>query len=517
MAKKDKKKHVNENDSAFSEIMGKFKANPALYIGSVVILVLVVVTFVGGDFLSGGRRYVQKGGGDLTFGYYDSVPISWVAGNKLSQYYEQLVRRYRDQIDLNNFQIAMSLWSQAFEAAAVNIAILQEMKRSNFEPPEKIVDKEVAKLPQFQDEKGNFSIFLYRQMSESSRLSLWRQVKEELTTIQFYNDTFGLLVPAGEKEFFAKMGSDMRTIEMVYFLIDEFPDSEYLSYARENSDIFRTIHLSKITVKSGERAAKKILESIKDGTTTFEDAAKAQSQDNYADRGGDMGVQYAYDLEREITDEAARENIFSLGKGELSAVVNLDEKWVFFRVEDELKPADFDDNAVMDRVRSYMRNYERGRMEDWAIARADEFIADAKTEGFENTARRKVKEKISIGPLPINYGNVQLFTTLTSFNAPALQGQELSDLSKNANFWKTAFSTPLNTLSKPLVHGSKVLVFFPDMQIDIDKERADEISSMYSNYWLGNVTEQSLQPFFMNSPRMKNNFWETYSKFFLNG
>jgi len=514
MAKKDKKAHVSEKDSGFSEIMGKFKANPALYIGSVIILVLVVVTFVGGDFLSGGRRYVQKGG-DLTFGYYDNVPISWVAGNKLSQYYEQLVRRYRDQVDLNNFQIAMSLWSQAFEAAAVNIAILQEMKRSDYEPPEKVVDKEVAKLPQFQDEKGNFSIFLYRQMSESGRLSLWRQIRDELTAIQFYNDTFGLLIPDGEKEFIAKMASDMRSFEMVYFSVDDFPESEYLRYAQENPDLFKSIHLSKITVKSGERAAKKILESIKDGTTTFEDAARSQSQDNYADRGGDMGVQYVYDIEREIADVVIRNDIFNLGKGELSAVVNLDEKWVFFRVEDELKPADFDDNAVMDRVRSYMRNYERGRMEDWAIARADEFIDDAKKDGFNLTASRKNKERSNIGPLPVNYGNVQLFTSLSEFNISALNSQELSDLSKNTNFWKTVFSTPLNTPSAPLVHGSKVLVFFPDIQIEINKEKADEISSMYSGYWLNSITEQSLQPFFMNSPRMKNNFWETYSKFFL--
>jgi peptidyl-prolyl cis-trans isomerase D len=514
MAKKDKKNQANEDDSGFSEILGKFKANPALYIGSVVILVLVVVTFVGGDFLSGGRRYVQKGG-DLTFGYYDNVPISWVAGNKLSQYYEQLVRRYRDQIDLNNFQIAMSLWSQAFEAAAVNTAVLQEMKRSNYEPPEKVVDREVAKLPQFQDEKGNFSIFLYRQRSESERLSLWRQVSEELTAIQFYNDLFSLLIPAGEKEFFSKMGADMRAFEMVYFSVDDFPDSEYLTWARENPDLFKSIHLSKITVKSGERAAKKILESIKDGTTTFEDAARSQSQDNYADRGGDMGVQYVYDIEKEITDVVIRNDIFNLGKGELSAVVNLDDKWVFFRIEDGLKPADFDDYAVMDRVRSYMRNYERGRMEDWAVARADEFIADAKEDGFANTARRSNKERIKIGPLPINYGNVGLFTSLSEFNNSAFQGQELSDLSKNTNFWKTAFSTPLDTPSSPLVHGNKVIVLLPDVQIDIDKERAEQFSSFYSDYWLGSITEQSLQPFFMNSPRMKNNFWETYSKFFL--
>ncbi|MDR0300900.1 MAG: SurA N-terminal domain-containing protein [Treponema sp.] len=510
MAKKDKKVHVNEKESGLSEIIGKFKANPGLYIGSVVILVLVTVTFVAGDLLFKGAR----GGGDLTFGYYDNVPISWVPGNKLSQYYEQLARRYRDQVDLSNPQIAMSLWSQAFEGAAVHTAILQEMKRSNYEAPEKVVDREVAKLPQFQ-ENGRFSPALYRQMSDTSRLSLWRQVKEELTVIQFYNDLFGLLIPDGEKEFIANMASGERTFEVVSFPVDDFPASEYLSYAQENSGLFGSIHLSRIYINSGEREAKKILESIKDGVTTFEDAARAQSQDGYADRGGDMGIQYVYDLEREVTDAAVRENILSLGKGELSAVVKLNDNWAFFRIEDELRLADFEDTATMDRVRSYMRNYERGRMEDWAIAQAEEFITGAIADGFDNAARQSGKEKASIGPLPVNYGSVGFFTPLESFTVSALSRQELLDLSKNSNFWKSAFSTPLNTPSEPLVHGSKVLVFFPVEQIDIEEEKAEEITSMYSDYWLGSITEQSLQPYFMNSPRMDNRFWDTYVKFFL--
>jgi len=511
MAKKDKKIQANNDDSGFSDIVDKFKANPALYIGSIIILILVVITFVGGDFLSGGRRYVQKGGGDLIFGYYDNVPISWVPGNKLSQYYEQYVMNYRNQVDINDPEISRILWSKAFEDAAVQIAIVQEMKRSGFEIPERLVDREVAK--QFLDERGNFSITIYRQKSESEHLTLWRQTQEDMAVMHFYNDLFGLLAPEGEKEFFAKMGSDMRTLELVSFQVDDFPESEYLVFAKANPDLFKSAHLSIITVNSSEKAAKKILESIKDGTMTFEDAARAQSQDNFADRGGDMGIQYVYDLEKGITDAQVRESILSLGKGELSSVVKLENSWVFFRMEEEIKQVDFDDSAVMDRVRSYMRNYERGRMEDWAIAQADEFIADAKAEGFDNAARKNKKVKASIGPLPLNYGGVELFTVLPSFNVPELR-QEIMGLSKNINFWKIAFSTPLNTPSKPLVQGSKVLVLLPVGQIDNDKEKAEEISSIFSDSWPYKITAQSLGPYFMKSPRMDNRFQETFARFF---
>jgi len=512
MAKKDKKIHANDKDPGFSDIVDKFKANPALYIGSVIILVLVVITFVGGDFLSGGRRYARNAGGDLTFGYYDKAPISWVPGNKLSQYYEQLVMTYRDQVDVNDPEISRILWSRAFEEAAVQIAIIQEMKRSGYETPERIVNREVAK--QFLDERGNFSLALYRQKSESEHLSLSRHVRDDMTVSHFYNDLFGLLAPAGEKEFFEKIGSDMRTLELVSFLVDDFPESEYLTFAKENPDLFKPVHLSIITVTTSEKAAKKILESVKDGNATFEDAARAQSQDNFADRGGDMGIQYVYDLEKNITDAQIRDNILSLGKGELSSVVKLGGGWAFFRMEDELKQADFEDSAVMDRVRSYMRNYERGRMEDWAIAQAEEFIADVKAEGFDNAARKNKKAKSSIGPLPINYGGVDLFTILPAFNVPELR-QELYDLSKNANFWKSAFSTPLNTPSKPLVQGGKVIVLLPVSQIENDKEKSEEINSIYSDNWSYKVTAQSLGAYFMKSPRMDNRFQETFVKFFL--
>ena len=508
MAQKGKKPTTDDNEGLFSEIARKFKANPGLYIGSVVILLLVSVTFLAGDFLFRG------GGGDidLTFGYYDKVPISWLPGNRFSQYVEQLERQYRGSIDPNDFQATISLWNQAFEMTAVYTAVLQEVKRSNYEVPERIVDREVARMPQFQ-ENGRFSPALYRQMSDTSRLTLWRQVRDELTVIQFYNDLFTLSMPESESNFISGMASDMRTFEMVSFLVDDFPNSEYLAYAVENADLFRTIHLSRIIVSS-EREARRILESIGNETTTFEDAAKAQSQDGFADRGGDMGIRYTFELEREIPNNDIRERIFSLGREELSEIIQLDDSWAFFRVEDELKPADFDDETTMDRVRSYMRNFQRGLMEDWAIKQAEEFIAEVQTEGFDSAARRIGKETHVVGPLPINYGNIELFPSLELFSIPEFSRQELLDLSRNTNFWRTVFSAQLNTPSEPLVHGRNVLVFFPTEQVEADEERINEIASMYSSS-LNRITEISLQPYFMNSPRMDNRFWETYFRFFL--
>jgi len=508
MAQNDKKPQTGAKETASSELSRRFKSNPALFVGTVVVLVLVVVSFV---LVPAIVPENSRGTGDFTFGYYDKAPISWVAGNYFSQSYEQIISYYRNSIDLSDPQIGFYIWQMAFERAAVHTAVLQEIKKSNYAVPESIVNKQVAQLPQFQI-NGRFSPALYQQMPESSRLVLWRQVQDDIAKSVYFDDLFGLLMPSTEAEFIGSMASNMKKFDVVSFQVDDFPNSEYLVYAYENPDLFRTIHLSKISIDSGEREAKKILQSIKDETLTFEDAAKAQLQDTYADRGGDMGSRYAYELEIEIPDEKNREEIFNLAKGELSGIYRIDDRWVIFRVEDELKPANFEDSAVMERVKSHMRNYQRGRMENWAISQANDFIADAGTSGFDNAVRWRGKEKYSFGPLPVNYGNVDLFPSLEQFDIQSLSKQEVLDLSRNEKFWKTAFSTPLNSFSEPLVQGNKVLVFFTTEQLNEDK--SEEIAATYKSYWLNYTTEQTIQPYFINSAKMDNRFGETYFKIF---
>jgi len=515
MAKKEKKAAAREKDSASSEIAKKFKQHPGIYIGSVIILILVVVTFVGGDFLSGGRRYVKKGGSDLTFGYYDKVPISWVVGNTLYQYYERVFNSFRAQgYDPNDRWINYYVWKQAYEGAVTHTAILQILKRSGYEVSEKTVNKKVLQLPQFQD-NGRFSIVLYNRMPESTRLTLWRQQQEEIEMGMFFDDFFTLLVPASESKFIANMSSPQRSFDFSFFNVDDYPDSEYLSYANENSKLFNSIQLSKITISGSEREAKKILASINDGTTTFEDAAKAQSKDNYADRGGDMGPRYCYEIDGEIPNADDREMVYGLKKGELSEVITVNDGWVFFRAENELTQANFDDSSVMDKVRDYVKNRERGRMENWAIDKAKEFITDSKESGYVNAARWRNLSINNFGPIPLNYGDVSLFTALDeSLKVTGITDQEVDGLSKNENFWKTTFSTPLNTPTEPLVQGSKVYVFFPTEEIDTEESAKEEIATNYSTQLLQNIANQSLQRYFINNEKMKSNFDETYFSVF---
>jgi hypothetical protein len=488
-----------------SELVRRFKSNPALVIGTFVVLVIVIIAFVLVPAIVPSAAGANM---DLTFGYYDKVPITYVPGNFFAQVYERVIHSRQNTGDNDNYAYSNpQIWREAFQEAAVHTAILREMQKSGYTAPEKVVDREVARLPQFQV-NGKFSPVLYRQVGDNQRLSIWRQVQEDIIKEHFRSDVAGLLKPAAEASFIGAMVSTERSFDMAVFSVDAYPEAEYTTYIQENPELFRTIHLSMITISSGEREAQKVLASIKNGETTFEDAARAFSKDYYADRGGDMGPRMVYELGFDISEETEREKVIALARGEYSDIIKTGNGWSVFRIEEPLQSADSSDSAVMEKVRSYVRNYRRGRMEDWAIAQADNFIALVNEVGFEDALSQQQLAKRSFGPIPLNYAGLELFTTLNSQSIPELSGAD-----SNENFWKTAFSTPVDSPSRPVVQGSNVLVLFTKDETTAEESAIENIVSYYSS-WLMYMPNWIIQQYFMNSPKMENNFDEVYRRYF---
>ena len=419
---------------------------------------------------------------------------------------------FRSQNTMNseNYSYAnYQIWREAFEATIIHTAMLQEMKKAGYTAPEKIVDRNVAQLPQFQ-ENGRFSPALYRRMDDNQRLSLWRQIQDETAKEHFRSDVMGLLTPSAEGEFIGKMAAVQRSFDMAVFSVDAYPEYEYEAYIQEHPDLFRSVHLSMITVNSNEREARQILNTIKNGETTFEDAARSYSKDGYADRGGDMGIKMIHELSMDIPEDAAREQIIALARDEYSGIIKTGSSWVFFHANDALQEADASDPAVMEKVRSYVRNYERGRMEDWAIAQADRFIALVHEIGFEEALAEQSMEKRSFGPIPLNYGSVDLFTPLSSQSVI-----ELASAANDENFWKVAFSTPVKSPSRPVVQRNNVLVLLVTEETETEAEVIESIVSLYNSYWLNYATESSLQQHFINSPKLEDNFLDIYFRYFM--
>jgi hypothetical protein len=224
-----------------------------------------------------------------------------------------------------------------------------------------------------------------------------------------------------------------------------------------------------------------------------------------------MGVKLVYELSTEISDTQQQEGLVALARGELSDLLQTGSGWAFFRAEENSYPADTSDPATLEKIRSYVMGFERGRVDTWFIGQAEDLIRDAAVNGFDGAVYSKGLTKFTFGPLAINYGDLDFFPTLSSFSIPELNNNYAST---NLNFWQTAFSTPLNTSSKPLVLGNAVIVLYPKEESPADEGEAENVKAYFS-YYLSINSMQELRSFFVENEKLDNRFWTTYQRYFM--
>ncbi|MDR2419681.1 MAG: SurA N-terminal domain-containing protein [Treponema sp.] len=508
---KTKKQAVRDENATLADWKHRLKERPLMFIGTLVVLLIVIVAFVLVPAIPG----VSNDGTELEFGSYNKTPITLVSGNYFAQQvqgYEELYRYYYgDSYDASNIFLTYQMWRSAFEDTVIHIAKLEEMKKAAYVAPVDVVNREIAQLPQFQ-ENGRFSSLKYRQLDSMTQRALFREVQESLAETRYTNDMVNTLpVSSSEAGFISQMASPQRSFDTALFSLYDYPETELSAYVTSNNALFRVAHLSQITITSSEREANQILATVRDGTASFEDAAKNYSQDSYAETGGDMGIKMAYELTSVIPNEADRETLLSLSKGELSPLIRLSSGWAFFRAEEDPRAPDMDDTTLNARVRLYMMDFERGRIEDWYVDRANELAAAINDLGFDEAIAAAGLEKTSFGPVPLNYGDVGLFTTLSSLSdAASISGTVVSD----QNFWQTAFSTPVATPSQPIVIGSYVAILYPVSETALDSTSIEAIESSYSSYWIGNTMNQALRSYFLASDKLDDQFSDAYFQYF---
>jgi hypothetical protein len=501
MASREKKQPDERKDSFKAEFVRQFKTRPFIFIGTIFILVIVIVAFV---FVPAIVPEAQ-GMGDFIFGYYNKVPIAYVSGNYFYQVLQNLLEQQRSAITESNYQDAYwEIWRAAFAAAVIRQGILDEMKSAGYLAPEDVVDRQIALLPDFQV-NGKFSASRYRQMDKTAQMNLWRQIRDNIAEAHYRENLSGIITSTQEGEFIKSMASPRRSFDLAAIPVSSYPDSEIVSFVQSSPSLFRVTRLSRITVTSSEREARQILDSIINETTTFEDAAK-ESKDRYAESGGDMGIKMAYELNSEIGDEAAVNAIISLPKGSLSDIIKVPEGWTFFRAEDDVRPADTGDLAVMEKIRAYIWLYERGRMDDWLLAEASALAGEIKAKGFDTALYDRGIEKRGFGPLPINYGDVYLYPSAYSSGIP-----ELNAAGKDDNFWRAAFSTPILTPSSPLIVGNSVLVLYPTEETEADESEISFLESFYS-YLVNQTIDSGLAGYFFSNGKLEERFDEVFRR-----
>jgi len=505
MAAQDKKKPIEREDSSVTELKRRFHQNPFVFVGTIVVLVLIVVTFVFVPAMAPKAGRSDK----LSFGSYDGKPIEYSQGSYFAAQRDYYNQQLRDAGSDENLQFAaFRIWRAAFESTVVHVAILDELERSGYRVPQSLVDRRMAEYPAFQEE-GRFSAAKYRALSESDRFQLRESLRGEIATERYAQDLLGLKIPSAEKAFIKAMASPERSFEYVALPLSAYPASEISAFVSGNPALFQTVKLSRITIQGKEGDAKKILASLADGSLKFEDAVKAHSKDAYADKGGDMGVRYAYELKTDIADDAAREAVLKLASGSLSELVKSGDDWAIYRCDEAARNADANDAAVVERAKEYLLSFERGRIEDYLIAQAEAFAAAAQGADFASAAAKQGLAAKKFGPVALNYGDIELFRSIG-----ALGNAELTGAASNEAFWTAAFSTKLSSLSKPVVVGDSVFVLRVAEEKSAD-ESASTMVDFYYPYLASQYSQRNLSSFFLSSKKLKDEFYATFIKNFL--
>jgi hypothetical protein len=502
-----------EQETGAEELFRRLKSNPPLFIGTVLVLALVIVAFV---FVP---AIPDLGGGgtenDYTFGYYGSTPIVYLPDNYFGKNLNRLSDMYRMygfslesdySRDMDTSRIANMVWQETFYMTLTHEAILDEMKNAGYKAPAVQVDREMTKLAEFL-ENGRFSITKYRGYDKNRLLSLWLATEEDYTEQQYTNAYNGLLLSSGEKKLIEDMSSPERIFRMAVFPRTSYPDGEVAFYGASNPAPFKMLHLSKIVIDSNEKEAIQVRDSILSGKTNFEDAARARSSDaSSKDQGGDMGVRMAYDIYSMIPDENERAAVLALKSGEYSEVVKDPNGWAFYRAEADPYNADLSQSDNLEKVRSYMAQQAGGVIEEWLVDRAEEFISLSRETGFEQAAEESGIEIKQFGPLSLNYGNLQVFNTLDSNDTILAQAVP------NENFWRTAFTTPVGTFSSPFTLGTNVVVLEAveeTIKSDTDKNLT---SDLYADFRQGAMGRTDIRNAVTNSKKTRDNFFVTFLK-----
>ncbi len=483
--------------------------NTFVYIGTIVILIIATIAFILVPSFSGG---VSNSGKAPEFGSYAGKPIRYEYGGYLARQ----VKAIDDQIKSSGYAqmdgdfLRFQIWKAAYDRTVVHTALLQEAKRAGISVSEARLNDSVLEHPDF-IENGVFSLEKYREASESAKLSIRDTLREEMLKGYVAEDVLSLRPSSREIAFLQAMAREERVIEYVELPFSVFSDAEKAAFGRENAPKFRRISLSRVTLND-EKEAAAVLAKVKDGSLSFEDAAKTHSKDAWAEQGGAVGQRWGYELDGELASTQDAGAVLALKAGEVSGILKTASgSWCFFRAEAAASEPDFSSPDVLKAVWNYMNQWERGKIEDAAVARGRDFASDAADRGFSSAAISHVLAVREAGPFPLNYGDAFSFGYMELFRK--ISGTGLAGASTNEKFLSAAFSLPAGGVSEPiLLQDSAVVLRVKEIRPAVEGS-LDMVKYGYPSLF-AQARERELYDHYLNSPELKDNFINAFSFIF---
>jgi hypothetical protein len=513
MPSRDIRRAQKKKGEAYSETVEKRRTtHPLMYAGLVVLLVVIVVTFV----LAGPGGPLGRGGGgasgSLVFGSYQGREIAYYQGSYFAQERDriasQVAKSSTSQADTE--AMTQSIWYQAFLSTAEHMAILAQVEQAGGVVTEDAVDKALLGHGAYLDEDGKFSETRYRATAASERANTRSITRESLLSGIFVTDVlYGVKDGARETEFLKSMALPERSFQFVSWPFSSFPADAVRAFGEANTSRFQRIKLSRILVKSSESQASEILKKIEEKTSTFEELARTYSKDTYADKGGDMGWRYAYDVEADFDARETAQKVLTLKAGELSQVLKGTFGWLIYRCDSEAVPADFTNETVQQDVKTYITTYEKGKIEDYFNERAGQLSRRAAEAGFDRAVKEMGLKAVATEYFPVNLSGIFSF-------APVKANPDTetpTNAAYSEDFFFRAFSLGKDQVSAPIILDDRILV----LKLAGERQLPESTASLLGNY-VSYLASQSVQTdlaqALLTTDRLKDDFAATFSKYF---
>jgi hypothetical protein len=479
-----------------------------IFFGAVFIFILSVFAFVYIP-MEGGK----SSGNNLEFGKWNGKPIEYVQDSYFIRQMQQISEQMQSQgQEINKFSY-YQIMQTAFNSAVVRLAILEQTDKAGYKVPQSLVDEQL--IPYYVDSTGKYSAKIFADTPETTKTSRRNNMTEDMTAQRYIEDTFGskdqvygLKTSSKEIELLKTMSSPERSFTYASFETSAYPDTEVVAFGQANAAKFVKHNLSIITVDS-EATAKKVLASLAKKGITFEDAVTTYSTRNGSDASGKLTKSFYNDLTVLFTDAKDLSAVIALTPGTTSQILKTGKTFAIVRCDGAPVNADFTDATTIAAVKSYMEANERGKIEDYFLAKAKSFAEDARKNGFDAACKTTGVVKESTTAFGINYGNVNIFSPV-----PVQTNADLAQAPKSESFFNTAFSLKANTVSDPILLGSNVVV----LQL-AEEKAADpqilEMLPMFYNYYASSWSQNTLSESFLKSKKLEDHFMQTYLKNFL--
>lgn len=485
-----------------------FKKN-FLWFGAVFILILAVITFVFIPTTSG-----ASGSSTLVFGKWNKKNVEYVQDSFFIRQFQNLSEQMQNQGQQVNQFTYYQIMQSAFTSAIIRFAILEELEKAGYLMPTQLVDRTLVNY--YLDSNGQYSASLYQQTPELTRSTRRKQIQEELTAQRFLTDTFGnssqmygYKVSTKELDFLKTSASPERSFSYVAFSTDTYPDAQSLAWAKNNASLFIKYNLSAIVVDT-EAVAKKVSQSIANNEITFEDAVTTYSNQSGTDTTGKITRSFAYEVQTLFSNKNDLESVTSLTSGQLSPIVKTTNSFAIVRCDGDAVQPNFDDETILSSIKSYMKTNEKGIIQDYFVSYAKDFTNKARADGFAPAASANKLDVKTTSAFCLNYGNNDILTPV-----PIESNIELSSVVNNENFFKVAFALKANEVSEPIIADPYVLVLQLLEEKTADQQNLEMLPYLYS-YYANSWSQNALSNAILKSPKFKDNFMETYLKYFLN-